>query len=60
MFCLQAKKGHKISLQMVVSYHGGCWELNSGPLKERSVLLTLSSLSSLARVCFCIRRDFII
>ena len=34
------KSVHWISLQMVVSHHVGCWELNSGPLEEQSVLLT--------------------
>ena len=35
--CLQThpRRGHWIPLQMVVS----CWELNSGPLEEQSVLL---------------------
>jgi hypothetical protein len=33
------KRGCQISLQMVASHHG-CWDLNSGPLEEQSVLLT--------------------
>ena len=39
--CLQARRGHQISLQMVVSHQPcGCWELNSGPPEKQSVLLT--------------------
>ena len=38
--CMQARRGHQISLQMVVSHHMGCWELNSGLLEEQPVLLT--------------------
>jgi hypothetical protein len=36
------RRGHQISLQMVVSHDArcGCWELNSEPLKKQSVLLT--------------------
>ena len=42
--CLQhTKRGHQIPLQMVVSHHVVNWELNSGPLKEHSVLLTTES-----------------
>ena len=37
--CLQARRGRQISSQMAVSHHVGCWELNSGPLEEQSVLL---------------------
>jgi hypothetical protein len=39
-----SRRGHWIPLQMVVSHHvvssHHCWELNSGPLEEQSVLLT--------------------
>jgi len=36
--------GHRIPLQMIVSHHvAQCWELNSGPLEEQSVLLTAES-----------------
>lgn len=39
--CLLARRGHQISLWMLVSYHAcGCWELNSGSLQEQPVLLT--------------------
>jgi hypothetical protein len=45
------RKGHQISLQMVLSHHVFCWDLNSGPLEVQSVLLTsepaLQSKSSL-------------
>ena len=34
------RRGHQIPLQMVVSHHVECWELNLGPLEEQSVLLT--------------------
>ena len=34
------RRGHRISLQMVVSHPCGCWELNSEPLEEQPVLLT--------------------
>ena len=33
------RRGHQIPLQKVVSHHG-CWDLNSRPLEEQSVLLT--------------------
>jgi hypothetical protein len=35
------RRGHHISLQLDVSHHVELnWELNSGPIKEQSVLLT--------------------
>jgi hypothetical protein len=34
------RRGHQISLQMVVSHHVVAGKLNSGPLEEQSVLLT--------------------
>ena len=37
---LQARRGHQLSLQMVVSHHVVAHELNSGPLEEQPVLLT--------------------
>ena len=33
------KPEYTVAVQMVVSHHG-CWDLNSGPSKEQSVLLT--------------------
>jgi hypothetical protein len=41
-FCLQVRRGHQISLQMVMSHHvvAGNWELNSGPLEEQRGPLT--------------------
>jgi hypothetical protein len=37
---LQARRGHQISLQVVVSHHVGGWDLNSESLEEQPVLLT--------------------
>jgi hypothetical protein len=34
------RRGHLISLQMVMSHQCSCWDLNSGPSEEQSVLLT--------------------
>lgn len=34
------RRGHEFPLEMVVSHHVGCWQLNSGTLEEQSVLLT--------------------
>jgi hypothetical protein len=37
------RRGYQISLQMVVSHTCdvcGCWDLKSGPLEEKSVLIT--------------------
>jgi hypothetical protein len=34
------RRGRQVSLQVVVSHHDGCWELNSGPLEEQTVLLS--------------------
>jgi hypothetical protein len=36
----RTRRGRQVSLWMVVSHHVGCWDLNSGPLEEQSVLLT--------------------
>lgn len=36
----------KLKLQMVMSCHYKCWELNLGSLKEQPVFLLLSHLSS--------------
>jgi len=40
---MHTRRGHQISLQMVVSLHVVGWDLNSGPLEEQSVLLTSES-----------------
>ena len=34
--CLHARRGHQITLQIIVSHHVVCWELNSGPLEEQT------------------------
>jgi hypothetical protein len=36
----QPRRGHQISLRMVVNQLCGCWDLNSGPLEEQSELIT--------------------
>ena len=35
----RTRRGCQISLQMVVRHHVDCWDLNSGPSEEQSVLL---------------------
>lgn len=35
----QASDPPDLDLQMVVSHHCGCWELNPGPLLEQQVIL---------------------
>ena len=37
---LQARRGHQISLYDGYKSPCGCWELNSGPLEDQTVLLT--------------------
>ena len=55
VFCLhislQARKGHQISLQMVVSTCG-CWDLNSGPLEEQTKVLTTEASLQPPKTCF--------
>jgi hypothetical protein len=33
------RRGCEILLRVFVSHHVGCWDLNSGPSKEQSVLI---------------------
>jgi hypothetical protein len=44
---IEARRGHQgpleLELKMVVSLHGGCWELNPGLLQEQQVPLTTES-----------------
>lgn len=50
---LHARRGHQISLQMVVSPHVSYWELNSGPLESQLVFLaTEQSLQPLSNLFY--------
>ena len=48
------RRGQQIPLQMVVSYHHGCWELNSGDMAQR-----LGALTALAEVLSSISANFL-
>ena len=53
------RKGYQIPLQMVVKSPSDCWELNSGPLEEQTVLLTTeTSLQFLPSSNSYIRKTF--
>ena len=41
---MHTRRGGQIPLQVVVNYHVGCWELNSGPLEEQPGALNCSYL----------------
>jgi hypothetical protein len=47
------RRGHQISSRMAVSHHG-CWDLNSGPLEEQSMLLTAEPSLQPPSCCFCL------